>query len=247
MHELGKSQLLPREKLCTYGKESLTDAELLAIFLRTGVKGRNVLEVATDLIHNAGSLDALARMETEEIKEICKGIGDAKAATIAAVFELGGRAIREAIKRTPLTDPGEVYKYLASILRWNDQESIAILLLDVKKQPIKHIIISTGTLNETIVHPRDIFKPVIIHKAHSFILAHNHPSGNPEPSNADNNLTQKIAEAAHLLQIKFLDHIIIGKPLPDDDKPYYSYREEKSSIFNVGMPTVMTNFFENPH
>lgn len=217
------SDSLPREKLISQGRHSLSNAELLAIFLRVGIKGKNVLDLSSDLIQSAGSLDALAHMEATEIASICKGIGLAKAATLSAAFELGARAIRESLSRHPLKTPENVYDYLTTAMRWKTKETVLVLLLDTKYCLIKAVEISSGTLNESIAHPRDILRPAIIHNAYGFILAHNHPSGNPMPSRTDDLLTERIQECAKLLGMRFLDHIIIGKPTETVLKNYYSY------------------------
>lgn len=216
-------QSLPREKLIRQGRHSLSNAELLAIFLRMGIKGKNVLDMSSDLIQTAGSLDALAHMEAAEIAEICKGIGMAKAATLCAAFELGARALRETLSRRPLGTPEDIYDYLATAMRWKDKETVLVLLLDAKCRLIRPVEISTGTLNESIAHPRDILRPAVIHNAYGFILAHNHPSGNPSPSQTDDKLTERVKESAKLLGVRFLDHIIIGKPTVAEQRNYYSY------------------------
>lgn len=224
LHDL-PSQSLPREKLVNQGRHSLSNAELLAIFLRMGIKGKNVLDMASDLIQSAGSLDALAHMEAAEITSLCKGIGMAKATTLSAAFELGARALRETLARQPLNAPEDVYDYLATAMRWKDKETVLTLLVDSKCRLIKPVEISTGTLNESIAHPRDVLRPVVIHNAYGFILAHNHPSGSPAPSRADDALTERIRESSKLLGVRFLDHIIIGKPTKTVARNYYSYNE----------------------
>lgn len=218
------SEFLPREKLAHQGRSSLTNAELIAIFLRTGIKGKNVLKMSAELIASAGSLDALARMEAAEICDLCKGIGMAKAATLSAVFELGGRAIQEKLSRLPFNTPEDIYDYLTATMRWKDKETVLVLLMDSKCRLIKPVEISSGTINESIAHPRDILRPAIIYNAYGFILTHNHPSGNPAPSRADDQLTDRIQQSAKLLGIRFLDHMIIGKPAEEAHKNYYSYR-----------------------
>lgn len=218
------NEFLPREKLLRDGKGSLTIPELIAILLRTGTAGENVLEVSAKLIHYAGSLDNLARMEAPDICTIIKGIGSAKAVTLAAAFELGARAIQETSRRIPLTSPDTVHDYLISDTRRLDQEGVFVLLLDTRSCIIRKITISLGSLNESIAHPRDILRPAVVHQAHAFILAHNHPSGNPAPSQADNQTTRRIGEAARLLGIQFYDHIIMGTPIPGKERNYYSYK-----------------------
>lgn len=217
-------QLLPREKISTLGRQSLSNAELLAIFLRTGSHERNVLQLANDIIQQAGSLEALARLEPEEITKLAKGIGSAKAATLAAAFELGCRAIREEAKRQPFRSADDIYDYMITETRWLNQEKLYILLLNAQCTLIKKLEISTGTLNESIAHPRDIIRPAITHNCYAFILVHNHPSGNPSPSRADNEITGSIEEAANLLQLHFYDHVIMGTPTPESPRHYFSYK-----------------------
>lgn len=218
---------LPREKIYLQGRTSLNNSELLAIFLRTGIPGKNVIRLASDLISKAGSLEALAKLDAVEISKLAKGIGKAKAATLAAAFELGCRAIREEVSKRKLDEPSHVYDLLITETRWLSQEATYVLLVDAKLNLIRKIDISMGSLTETIAHPRDIFKPAIIHNAYGIILAHNHPSGSIRPSHSDDDATKRAFEAAAIIGIKLLDHIIIGKPNGDKSPAYYSYREHK--------------------
>lgn len=216
---------LPREKLAAHGRSSLTDEELIAIFLRTGMQGCNVLELAAMLKRNAGSLAALGRLEAEEIKTLCKGIGLAKAATLAAVFELGQRAARETRSRMVMDRARNVYDYFVDELRFEQQERMFVLLLSAKREIIRRVEVGRGTLTRVLVHPRDVFRDAVRHAAASVVLVHNHPSGYADPSPQDNELTRQIAEAGDVLKIPLLDHIIIGAPGAPDDTPFYSYRE----------------------
>jgi DNA repair protein RadC len=220
----------PREKLIQKGRAALSDEELIAIFLRTGLKGCNVLELAARLKRAAGSLTALGRMEAAEITRCCKGIGSAKAATLAAVFELGHRAVKEELRREDMSNPEAVYQYLAGDLRYEKQELFVILLLDTKRHLIRRCTISKGTLNRTMVHPRDVFRDAIIGNAGSIILAHNHPSGDPTPSKPDRELTRELVNAGLALHIPVLDHIIIGTSAPNSTSPYFSFREHNLII-----------------
>ncbi len=220
-------EFFPREKLMAYGSESLTNTELVAIFLRTGTKGRNVLEVASDLICAAGSLEELALMNSRQIANACRGIGMAKATTLAAAFELGSRAIRETARTIPMNTPEAAYEFLLPQVRRLNQEKIFVLILDTKMKLIACKEIAQGTLTECLAHPREILKPVLIHNAYGFILAHNHPSGDPAPSREDRNLTESIKKAAKLMEVPMLDHIIIGKPSNSQRAPFYSFRREK--------------------
>lgn len=218
-------QDLPREKLMRLGRASLTDEELIALFLRTGLKGCNVLELSAKMKRAAGSLAALGSMEASEIATLCKGIGPAKAATLAAVFELGQRAVKEQLESEDMSDAQRVYDYLASDMRYEEQENMVALLLDARHRLIKRVHIAKGTLSAVSCHPRDVFRAAIRYNASGIVLAHNHPSGNPKPSKADRHLTTELAKAAELLQIKLLDHIIIGSPSTEYASPYYSFYE----------------------
>ena len=216
------SQSLPREKLIRQGRHSLSNAELLAIFIRMGIKGKNVLDMSSDLIQAAGSLDALAHMEATEITEICKGIGMAKLPPYAPPLTWGQSPARDSGKTSPqhagghlrLPDHGHALERQGDSARPSSGRPVP---------PHQARGNFTGTLNESIAHPRDILRPAIIHNAYGFILAHNHPSGNPAPSQADDTLTGRIRESAKLLGVRFLDHIIIGKPTATVQRNYYSY------------------------
>lgn len=220
-------EFLPREKLIARGRASLSHSELIALFLRTGIKGRNVLEVASDLITAAGSLEALARMDTRQIAGACKGIGLAKAATLAAAFELGARAMAEPSKSMTMNDPALVYDFLSSKTRWVSQEMVFVLMVDTRMNLIAWEEVTRGTLNESLVHPREILRPVLLNKAYGFILAHNHPSGDPSPSSADRELTRVMKEAGALMDVPLLDHVILGKPMENGRSPFYSFRKQR--------------------
>ncbi len=215
---------LPREKLIRLGRSILTDEELIAIFLRTGLRGCNVIELATLLKQRAGSLSALAGMEAADILKLTKGIGPAKAATLAAVFELGQRAVREELASQCMEEPATVYRYLAGELRYEEQEKLIALLLDSRHHLIRRVTVGQGTLTRMVVHPRDVFREAIRHNASSLIIAHNHPSGDPSPSKLDVTLTHELVQAGEMLHIKLLDHVVIGSPAPNRPLPYYSFR-----------------------
>ncbi len=216
-------QSLPRERLINEGRHALSTAELIAIFLRTGLPGKNVLKLAQELIEKSGSLDLLAEMEAKQIADLCSGIGLVKAATLSAAFELGLRAYREPQAQQTFKSSETVYNYLSGFMRWLDKETVFVMLLNAKCKLIKVEEISRGTVSTALSHPRDIIRPAIIYNANSFILAHNHPSGDPNPSSLDDELTEQVKNAAKLLQIKMLDHIIIGDPTPEKPKNYFSY------------------------
>lgn len=215
----------PREKLMNRGRRCLTDEELIAIFLRTGLHGCNVLELATKLKREAGSLAALGAMEARDIQQLAKGIGMAKAATLAAVFELGKRAVQESIEREPIRGAEDVYRLLAPSLRFEHQENLVLLLLDVRRCLIRREVIARGTLTRIVVHPRDIFNRAVRHQASSIIIAHNHPSGNPKPSSQDVELTEAIRAAGELMMIPLRDHVILGASTEGRGKPYFSFAQ----------------------
>jgi DNA repair protein RadC len=214
----------PREKLAAHGAACLTDAELLAIFLRTGVKGKSAITLASELLRKKGSLRALSRSSAGELAKAAPGIGPAKAAELAAAFELGKRLARGEAERPVLDSAAVIYETFGAELQARDREVLRVLLLDTKLRLLAAEDVALGSLNECIAHPREIFRPAIMHSAYAAILVHNHPSGDPTPSQADNRLTRQLGDAAKLLQINFLDHIIIG--LPDGGRvPYFSFRE----------------------
>jgi DNA repair protein RadC len=214
----------PREKLVARGATSLTDAELLAIFLRTGIKGKSAITLADELLRAKGSLRALSRCQATELSRTAPGMGPAKAAELAAAFELGKRLARGAEERPVLDSAEAVYTIFGAEFQARDRESLRIVLLDTKLRLLRIEDVALGSLNECVAHPREIFRPAIVHSAYAVILIHNHPSGDPVPSQADHRLTRQLGEVAKLLQITFLDHIIIG--LPDGGRtPYFSFRE----------------------
>lgn len=216
---------LPREKLMRHGRASLTDEELIAIFLRTGLHGCNVLELAAMLKKNAGSLAALGRLEAADIAQLCKGIGPAKAATLAAVFELGHRAAREVKKEDVLNSGDAVYEFMIDELRFEQQERMFVLLLNARRELIRKVEIGLGTLTRLVVHPRDVYNQAVRYNASCIVLVHNHPSGHPEPSTQDVHLTQELVKASEFMGIPIMDHIIIGAPSKRYPKPYFSFRD----------------------
>lgn len=217
-------ELLPREKLAECGRAALTDEELIAIFLRTGLPGCNVLELAALLKRRAGSLAALGTLEAADITALCKGIGPAKAATLAAVFELGRRAARESLSARVLRAPAAVYEYMVDELRYMNQERLFVLFLNTRSELIRRVELGRGTLTRLILHPRDVFREAVRANAAAFILVHNHPSGHTEPSESDILMTDQIAAAAKIMRIPLQDHVIIGAPL-NGSAAFYSFRE----------------------
>ena len=213
----------PREKLLQRGASALTDRELLAILLRTGVKGANAVEVGGQLLQKHKTLSGLCRCGAEELVSI-HGIGPAKAVQLAAAFELGRRLAKETVSREKIDSPELVNEFFGAEMRTLQKESLRVLLLDTRYRLIDAKEISIGSVNESIAHPREIFQPAIVTSAYAIIVVHNHPSGDPAPSAADHSLTRRLSEVAELLQIKLLDHVIIGAPA-DGRTPYFSFKE----------------------
>ena len=213
----------PREKLLARGAAALTDSELIALLLRTGLPGANAVEVARQLLQRYGSLSGLSRCTVKEIASI-PGIGPAKAIQLVAAFGLGQRLANERLSRQKLDSPELVHDLVAAEMRTLHKESLRVILLDTRYHLLRMEEISLGSVNESIAHPRDVFRPAVISSAYAVIVVHNHPSGDPSPSQSDHSLTRRLAEAAELLQIKLLDHIIIGAPA-EGRLPYFSFKE----------------------
>ncbi len=213
----------PREKLLARGADALTNAELIAIQLRVGRVGANAVEVAGQLLERYGSLSGLSRCTLDELKKI-SGIGSTKAMQLVSTFKLGQRLAKETYAQAKIDTPELVYELLGAEMRGLHKESLRALLLDTRYRLLRMEQISLGSLNESIAHPRDVFRPAIISSAFAVIVVHNHPSGDPSPSQADHSLTRRLKEAAELLQIRLLDHIIIGAPA-EGRPPYFSFRE----------------------
>lgn len=215
--------LRPREKLARYGPGALDNAELMALFISTGTRGRNAIDIGRDLIAKYGSLGALGGLPVAELAKE-RGLGLAKASKLAAAFELGIRVAREQLREIPLDSPERIHEFFAPQLRHLTQEQVVVAVLDTRLRHIGTNLISVGTVSESVAHPREVLRPVITRGAHGFVLIHNHPSGDPSPSRSDEVVTRRLAEAAQLMQVHFMDHVIIGRPAPGRS-PYFSFRE----------------------
>jgi len=213
----------PREKLARLGAAALSDAELLAIFFRTGATGMSAIELGRTLIDTHGSLSQLSRCTPTELART-KGIGPAKASELKAAFELGHRLAQERFSDTKLDNPEAIWQLLGQEMQSLHQESVRVVLLNTRLNLIKVEEIFRGTINESTFHPREVLRSVIIHSAFAFILVHNHPSGDASPSRADRVMTGQLKELSEQMQIRFLDHMIIGRNL-DDREPFFSFRE----------------------
>ncbi len=211
------SENRPRERLAKSGVSVLSDAELLAIILQKGTKKENAIDMSNRLISKYG-VDKLSSCSLKELQEI-KGIGKAKASQIIALFEFNRRHNLAKQKGKPIRSAKDVFEYASSKLDGLAQEYFLILHLDSKNRVIKDETVSIGTLNASLVHPREVFKSAIKENANSIILVHNHPSGDPSPSEEDKQITERLFDAGELLSIKVLDHVIIG------NDGYYSFRD----------------------
>ena len=215
-----ETQDRPRERLINNGVESLSNEELIAILLKTGNKDNSAKELANILIKELDGIKHLNNINYEKLKSI-KGIGPAKACELLASIELGKRINREitSINNIILNKTSKVYEYYKDILGDKQQEYFYCVYLDNKKRVIKDKLLFIGTLNYSVVHPREVFKNAYLLSASSIICIHNHPTGNTLPSKPDLELTKKLIEAGNLLGIKVIDHVIIGK------NNYYSFLE----------------------
>lgn len=214
----------PRERLMRLGPEALSDAELIGIFINTGMKGENAVQIAQRLLTQYKSLRDFSRRSPGELASM-KGLGPAKAAILAAAFELGRRSAREIARDVPLDTPQNIFNYIGLEMQAMTQEEVHLLCLDSRMQLTHHERLFRGTLNETTSHPREVLRPALIHSAYGFVLVHNHPSGDPTPSDADRRFTRNLRDAAELIRIKFIDHVVIGHASDTRTLPYFSFRE----------------------
>lgn len=214
----------PRERVLRHGPGVLSDVELLALFVNTGVPGENALQVAQRLLRSHGGLRSVSRLECARLLEE-KALGPAKSALLAAAFELGRRAVREELSERPLNEPQLIYQFVGQELQSLSHEVVRVLLVNTRLGFVRQEQVSHGSINETLTHPRDVIRPALIHAAYGFIMVHNHPSGDPSPSEADLRVTRRVREAADVMGVKFLDHVIIGAPSAGRAQPYFSFRE----------------------
>lgn len=222
IHDLPRNER-PREKMALLGPSALDNAELMALFISTGVRGRSAIEIGRDLLRKYGSIGALGGLPVSQLAKE-SGLGLAKASKLAAAFELGTRVAREQVRDISLESPELIHDCFAPQLRHLTQEQVVVAVVDPRLRHVGTDVVSVGTVNESNAHPREILRPVITRGAYGFVLIHNHPSGDPSPSRADETVTRRVLESANLMQVKFLDHVIIGKPAPGRSS-YFSFRE----------------------
>ncbi|GFM80477.1 UPF0758 protein [Pseudomonas cichorii] len=204
----------PRERLLASGAQSLSDAELLAIFLRTGVAGKSAVDLARHLLNQFGSLRALLESDLSMFSSHL-GLGPAKFAQLQAVMEMARRHMAETLRRDSILEsPLQVRRYLKAILRQEQHEVFGCLFLDSKNRVLTFETLFHGTINAAYVHPRQVVKRAMVHNAASVILCHNHPSGVTDPSHSDIELTKRLKQALALIDVRVLDHVIIGDGEP---------------------------------
>ncbi len=220
IHDLPKSER-PRERLQRFGSEALSSQELLVLILGRGIKGESVMVTAQRLLSTFGNIKAISEASLEELIKV-KGIGLAKASQIKAAFELSKRQDLEIdLKDFDIKDPQSIVKSIRAGMKDKAKEHFKLILLNSRNKIIGISTISIGTLNANLVHPREVFKEAIMHNASSVVLAHNHPSGDPEPSEADLEITKRLIDAGKIMGIDVLDHIIITKT------GFMSFKEKK--------------------
>lgn len=204
----------PREKFLEQGSASLSDAELLAIFLRTGVTGKSAVDLARHLLAEFGSLRALLEADLGSFSRQL-GLGPAKFSQLQAVLEMGRRHLAERLRRdSALESPQAVRDYLKSLLRHEHHEVFGCLFMDSKHRMLAFEVLFRGSIDSASVYPRQVVKRALAHNAAAVIFCHNHPSGVPEPSEADRTLTRRLTEALDLIEVRVLDHFIVGDGEP---------------------------------
>ena len=210
----------PQEKLFAEGESSLSNAELIALIIRTGTKEETAVELCQKLLNAYGGIGELTKLRPSDIMRI-KGFGPSKAAMVSAALELARRiSTVSKFEKLLLNNPMAIYEFLSPQMSHLSYESFRVLSLDTKKCLIKSSEISKGTLDATVVHPREVFREAIEVNAHSIIISHNHPSGDPVPSQKDRDITNILLKAGDILNIELVDHIVIGRG------KYFSFREE---------------------
>lgn len=215
----------PRERLAERGPDALTHAELIAILLRTGLKGANAVEIGRQLLQKFGPLQALAQTSVDDLRSV-KGIGRDKAVTLVAAFALARAMAKDLQRESPVLDnPEAIVRLLREQNLVKNVETFQVLLLNTRRRLIRVDDISHGTLDTLLVHPREVFKAAIAANAAAIVLAHNHPSGDPTPSEQDIRVTRDLIRAGRLLQIEVIDHVILGRKAVEDGRDFASLRE----------------------
>jgi len=215
----------PRERLVAQGAEALSKEELIAILLRTGRPGFSAIDVARQLAQRFPSLDELARAPLADLRKV-KGVGRDKAVTLKAAFTLARLMADELQSEAPLLDtPERVAGLMRERVRFSEVEHFHVLLVNTRRRLLRVEPVSQGTLDTLLVHPREVFRPAIAANAAAILLVHNHPSGDPTPSEADVKVTRDLIRAGQMLKIELLDHVILGRKTVERPKDYASLRE----------------------
>jgi DNA repair protein RadC len=217
---------LPQQRFETYGAGALSDTELIAILLHSGIRGHSVLGLASLLIAQAGSIAGLASWQPEDFQRL-KGIGRAKGQQLAAVIEIARRMMKQPNSGAPvLNRPELIAEYLAPYAKGLEVEKFWVLCLNRKNRLKKLVEVTSGTATGSLVHPREAFRAAIQHGATAVVCAHNHPSGDPAPSSADIQVTRRLREAAVAIDIELIDHVVVGEKTADPaNRGFYSFRE----------------------
>lgn len=208
----------PREKLVKFGASSLSDSELLAIILRTGTAGKNALDLSRELLKHFGGIEKLSKASIRELKKF-KGLGEAKAVTLTALFELC-RRLKSVSGKFKISSPAEAFKLLRPLFSFKDTEHFGVVTLNRKGYVINVHTVSVGGSSKVAVEPKEVFRPAVKDLSEAVILFHNHPSGDPTPSSEDVEITKKLVNAGKILGIEVLDHIIIGR------ETFFSFKGE---------------------
>lgn len=216
----------PQERLEALGPQALSDAELLAMLLRSGTRGNDVLTLSTRLIAEAGSLAGLLRWQVEDFRRL-KGIGHVKALQLVTVMEVARRVLSQQAEQDPVLErPQQVMDYLQPTVAGLEVEKFWVLCLNRRNRLLKRVEITSGTAHATLAHPREVFRIAVREGASSIVCAHNHPSGDPTPSAPDVHITRLLRDASRAVDIPLLDHVIIGRAAADPaGRGYYSFRE----------------------
>ena len=237
-----KNELLPREKLLQFGESELSEEELLAILLRTGTSDCPVLELAHQLLRRFGN--SLLELCDASVQELCQlpGIGMAKALELSASFALARRLARQKTGVRPkMESPLQIASYMSERYWDSRQEEFHVLLLDCHLRLQRSVRITQGLLDKSLVHAREVFRPAIREACSSIILCHNHPSGNPAPSEMDRQITERLCAAGDILGIRVLDHIIVSSQEKDTNFPaYFSFAENQAMPKSTLKPPIST-------
>lgn len=216
----------PQERLQRLGAGALSDTELLAMLLRSGTRGHDVLTLSARLVTEAGSLSGLISWREEDFRKL-KGIGRVKALQLLTVMEVARRVLTQQSGEAPLLNRVElIVAYMQPIVAGLDVEKFWVLCLNRKNRLIKRVELTSGTATSTLAHPREVFRAAVRESATAIICAHNHPSGDPAPSSQDTHVTRMIRDAARAVDVQLLDHLIVGRPAQDPlGRGYFSFRE----------------------